>query len=144
MVCEQGTCTTPECRIDDSQPRSTEPDWKLEPATRPVEGLICPKGDIDHYWFETTAPGTTVEVELLNKADLSPVNLCYWLFASQTEEPPIGYECDKDGLDGITEIYGSHYLPEAGIYFLEIDDWGRDEEDAVNRYYLSIEMAQRG
>lgn len=139
-VCNQGSCEPVDCRIDDSQTRSTDPDWKLDPAEEPVEGLICPRGDIDHYWFVTTEAGTTIEVELVNKVSMSPVDLCYWIFPQQDEEPPVGHACDKDGLDGITEIHGIHYLHEVGTYFLEVDDWLRDDEDVINRYYISIDL----
>ena len=40
------------------------PDWELVPGGAVYTGYLCPKGDIDHFWFNVTQPGTTVTVTL--------------------------------------------------------------------------------
>jgi len=129
------------CQRDNSKENDTSEEWKLEPGGDGVSGYICPKQDIDHYWFEVSEPRSIIGVSLSNNVSLSPVDLCYDIF-KQGSRTRLGGKCDSDGMDGITELYGTHYIEETGIYFLEIRDEGGDDEDPrlTNNYMLSIEL----
>jgi hypothetical protein len=129
------------CVVDNSASKNTDAEWKLEDGGDALEGWICPKNDIDFYWFEVSTARTIVAVDLHNNVTLSPVDLCYDIYY-QGEDIRISGLCDSDGLDGVTELEGTHYLERAGIYHLVVRDEGGDDEDPrkSNKYMLSIEM----
>lgn len=130
-----------ECAVDNSQRRGTDPAWKLEAGGEPIDGFICPKNDVDHFWFEVPSPQTIVEVTLKNNVSMSPVDYCYDIYF-QGEDAKVSGKCDYDGLDGVTEVIGTHYLQSAGTYFLEVRDASSDDQDARNGYMLSIDTVQ--
>jgi hypothetical protein len=101
-------------------------------------GQICPRGDIDHYWFQVEEARTIVEVHLRNNAPMSAVDLCYDLFHA-SQDIRLGGLCDSDGMDGETDILGTHYLEFTGNYFLEVRDESADEDDPRAPYFLSIQ-----
>jgi hypothetical protein len=124
---------------DDSQMRPIQdPDWELVPGGAAYTGYLCPRGDIDHFWFNVAQPGTTITVNLANNVAMSPVDYCYVIFPQGENAPAAGNLCDHDGLDGVTVLHGNHYIEEPGTYFLEVRDESMDEEDSNNMYKLSI------
>jgi len=129
------------CRIDNSASKNTDAEWKLEDGGDSKEGWICPRGDNDFYWFEVPTARTIVAVDLHNNVTLSPVDLCYDIYY-QGEDIRLSGLCDSDGLDGVTELEGTHYLERAGTYHLVVRDEGGDDEDPrrSNKYLLSIQM----
>lgn len=128
-----------QCVVDDSARRpATAPNWELDPDGEPADGVICPTGDVDHYWFEIDTPGTILSVGLSNNVTMSPVDLCYKLLPPDEDAPAIADRCDHDGMDGVTELAGSHYLASAGTYFIEVRDESGDDQDARNAYALEI------
>jgi hypothetical protein len=130
-----------DCVQDNSTKGSTADEWKLVPGGDPVSGYICPRRDVDHYWLEVADARTIIGVSLSNNTPLSPVDLCYDIFR-QGSDVRLGGKCDSDGTDGITELYGTHYLQEPGTYFVEVRDEGGDDEDPrlLNNYLLSVEL----
>ncbi|HUU02040.1 MAG TPA: hypothetical protein VM425_11395 [Myxococcota bacterium] len=130
-----------DCQRDNSQKGNITDEWKLTAGGEARSGYICPRQDIDHFWFEVSDPRTIVRVSLANNVALSPVDLCYDIFL-QGSDIRRGGLCDSDGMDGITELTGTHYLDEAGTYFLEVRDEGGDDEDPrlLDNYMLSIEL----
>ena len=126
------------CQDDSVMRPAQDPDWELVPGGGVYTGYLCPKGDIDHFWFNITQPGTTVTVNLANNVAMSPVDYCYVIFPQGDNVPAVGNLCDHDGLDGVTVLHGNHYLEEPGIYFIEVRDESMDEEDPDNMYELSI------
>ncbi|RME22629.1 MAG: hypothetical protein D6806_12675, partial [Deltaproteobacteria bacterium] len=96
-----------------------------------------------HFWFEVGQPNTIVSISLKNNTPFSPVDLCYDLF-KQGQSARLGGQCDDDGMDGVTDLSGSYYLEQAGIYFIEVHDQNDDEEDprALNNYLLSINLVE--
>ncbi|MBW1810828.1 MAG: hypothetical protein JRJ87_21735 [Deltaproteobacteria bacterium] len=130
-----------DCQQDNSTKGSTDDEWKLTAGGEALSGYICPKRDIDHYWFTVDTARTIVAVSLSNNVALSEVDLCYDIFL-QGQDIRISGKCDSDGTDGITELEGTHYLEEAGTYFIEVRDEGGDDEDPrlPNNYMLSIEL----
>jgi len=127
------------CVVDNSQPRTdADPSWQLTPGGEDKTGHVCPPGDTDHYWFQVASPGTILSVRLANNVPMSPVDLCYAIFPAAAGAPAVGGLCDQDGLDGQTDLRGTHYLSQAGLYFLEVRDGSSDEEDTRNPYMLSI------
>ncbi|HSA23593.1 MAG TPA: hypothetical protein P5076_19185, partial [Myxococcota bacterium] len=127
------------CVVDNSQPRSdADPNWELTAGGEDKAGLVCPPGDTDYYWFEVASAGTILSVQLANNVPMSPVDLCYTIFPADEGAPAVGGLCDQDGMDGQTDLRGTHYLSQAGLYFLEVRDGSSDEEDARNTYRLNI------
>jgi hypothetical protein len=129
------------CQVDNSASKNTDPEWQLQDGGDAKEGWICPKGDIDYFWFEVDTPRTIVAVDLHNNVTLSPVDLCYDLYY-QNEDIRLSGLCDPDGIGGVTELEGTHYLERAGTYDLLVRDQGGDDEDPrkSNKYMLSIQM----
>ena len=129
-----------DCRRDNSQKGDKSSEWKLTAGGQSASGWICPVGDIDHYWFETSQPRTIVSIHLSNNAQLSPVDLCYDLFR-EGQNTRLGGQCDSNGMDGVTDLKGSYYLEQAGVYFIEVRDQNGDEQDSrmMNNYLLAIE-----
>jgi hypothetical protein len=131
-----------ECNMDSSREQSTDPAFQLVPTGEgggSQDGYICPVGDTDHYWFEVAADQTIVGVHLKNSVTLSAVDLCYTIYPQESGQPAVGGLCDSDGADGMTSIYGTHYIANAGTYYLWVRDQSEDEQDTRNKYQLSIE-----
>ncbi len=131
------------CQRDDSQKGSTATEWQLVPDGEPASGYICPKRDVDHYWFEVTQPRSIVDVSLSNNVLASTVQLCFDIY-KQGEDIRYGGECDNDSTDGKTNLNSTWYLEEAGTYFIEVRDDRGDTEDSrvLNNYLLSIGVVQ--
>jgi hypothetical protein len=120
--------------VDDSNAGSTAAEWKLT-AGEQKTGYICPRTDVDHYWFTSASDRTILGISLKNTVTMSQVDLCYSLSSASGN---VGGQCDENGADGITDIQASHYLASAGTYFLEIRDASGDDEDVNNAYGLTI------
>ncbi len=142
---EPGPTPTPDgtenCVVDDSVRGQTADAWKLSPDEESELNFICPKGDIDHYWFELDSPRTIVEIELKNNVNLTEVDYCYDLFY-ESHEKQVGSACDFDGSDGMTRLRASFYLENDGTYFVEVRDASHDDYDTRNPYLISIATQQ--
>lgn len=127
------------CPVDNSRVRpSIEADWQIIPDGDPATGHICPRSDVDHFWVTIANPGTILSVDLSNNVSMSAIDLCYKILPEDVNAPMIADLCDHDGMDGVTELRGSHYLATAGTYFVEVRDESGDEADARNAYAISL------
>ncbi len=128
-----------QCAVDDSRMRpATEPDWELPPDGGSAMGFICPKGDVDHYWFTIASPNTILSVDLSNNVIRSDVDLCYKILPENENDPAIDLVCDYDGTDGMTDLRYSHCLADAGTYFIEVYDAADNDEDPRNAYVVGL------
>ncbi len=130
-----------QCATDNSQAgNDSDPDWQLVPGGEAKKGNLCPKGDTDHFWFQTDSPRMIARVSLSNHVQLSPIDLCYQITPSGDQSRTIANLCDSDGMDGPTELSGAHFLADAGKYLLVARDEGGDDEDRRNPYQLSLDL----
>ena len=132
------------CVRDNSERRpATLPEWQLVADAEALSEFICPQDDFDYFWFELTTAGTIVELNLINNAPMSPVDLCYAIYFIDGNgvESLVGTACDHDGMDGVTDLQGRHYAAEAGTYFVEVYDESRDDEDPNHAYKIMFSEA---
>jgi hypothetical protein len=115
--------------------------WELKPGGAARKGALCPKGDVDYFWFRIDTPGTIVRVKLNNSVAMSPVDYCVSITSQGPPIAAIGTLCDHDGMNGVTNLLGTFYIATAGVYFLEIQDEGGNDQDARPEalYQVSIE-----
>jgi len=135
---DSDTDTDVDCEVDDSQKGGTDPEWELVPGADGLMGFVCPPFDIDYYWFSVPQNGMIASVHLANNVGFSPVDYCYRI--SESDDSGVGSNCDHDGLDGVTDLRGTHYIRESGTYFLEVRDEASDDEDGKNPYLISLEL----
>ncbi|NOZ86993.1 MAG: hypothetical protein GXP49_12165 [Deltaproteobacteria bacterium] len=138
------TDTDVECHVDDSQPDSTAPAWELKSGSDGITGYICPPIDKDYYWFTVASPGTIVELKIQTGVRLGGVDYCYRITRQGNDESVLGAACDyaEDHQNQGTLIDDKYYARQAGTYFVEIYDEGKDEEDTRTPYQVSLVLAQ--